>query len=1124
MPTIAEGWAGTGGGLLLGDERRKLQEAVQLLHNAYMEGPFVLPPEQLLSQLKEQGPDLLYDLVQQLQWETLGAAGYAQDLTAERTRAIDESRRLWKYSPIAQWLIWLMTNYGFGENVVIVPEDEDAIETWDEFWTADRNQPVLAADQIAELSNWTLVDGDRFLVYYADAMDGETTVRTINTKEIVEIVTDPDDSSVSLYYKRQWTNAQHRQQTWYYPDYRAFFDGTLSKAKLPTGAIQAEKVKIGTVVVMQHIAFNGKDPDSLYGWPFLGTGAPWIRAHKRHLENRLAVSASKAMYVRKATVKGGSRAVDSVIANLRSALSSTQAVETNPPAVAGSTLVENQAVTTTDFPMTTGASDAKVDELMFLRQAALSGGVYPHYMGAGDAYRLATACYSSDTQVLTDSGWKHWFDWRAGEKIAAYDHDTQTIRYVVPTKLHVYDYKGEMIHIKARSIDALVTPNHRMLAINENWRTYQNEELRRSTFEVIQAKDLPSDFSLPTKATVEDRPDIKRFLLPGHTATPGTTGISYPDRFIDMDAWLRFIGWYVSDGSISIGSGGCSTRISQKKEAGICKIDAMLAELPLKFTRSIGKRGMVCWASHDRALYRWLKENCGKGATNKHLPNFAIQLNKRQARILLEAIWAGDGTMYDPSVQTHAIGALYSISEEVMNQCQILLLHIGGWSSLRREKKLRKKRANRSCWLNWSDYDKKLLFRYRNVSQVNYEGIVWCFEAPPYGMFITRRNGCLLIAGNTAMEAPVQRQFSRYQVFWSAQFRKMVRIVLQMDEKYNGASFETYKAEVSTDKLVEVDLDGMSRALGRVFQTIINPQAKLGAMPAEVLKGMLQASLRTILQALGVDAETVIGDDVWPEAEEVEPREPEREEEEPELEESIALALQNYRSGLVDADDLVAFLVPSRLEEAEGPGKGWWGPPKGTHGTGRQVQVGITSARPGKTTEQIEKEMDEFRTLMEETPVKNLSIQLGTGGWEGGSEPTWVTQYDGDGEAMKVLAQSGKKWDQDAVLVMQHVTEGGQPQTRLAFAEEIDMPEMREIEKVLVSEGIGGWTWAEGKDGPVLIATSIPQWGGEKAAHLKASSTIWGILKEAGYSVGLKALYVDVTVMERDTYDDFISD
>jgi len=539
MPTLRERFTD----FLLGDERRKLQESAQILYNAYLEGPFQLPPDQLVAQLKEQDSGLLYDLVQSLYWEQLGTVGYAGDLTAERTRAIDESRRLWKYNPLAQWTINLWTNYGFGENIEIQPEDEAAAEVWKEFWTAERNQFVLAADKIADkFSNWLLVDGDRFLTFFASMVDGAATVRRINTKEIVEIVTDPDDDSKPLFYKRQWTTAQGQSRTWYYPDWEAFFEGSLERAKLPRGAVRADQQNQGTVVCILHMAFNGKDEDSLFGWPLLGAGSPWIRAQKRFMEDRLAVSAAKAMYVRKAKVSGGSRAVDNVIANLRSALSSTQRTETNPPAVAGSTLVENQAVDTTDLPMTTGAADAKTDSEMFAWMALLSGGVFPHYAGMGDAYRLATA---------------------------------------------------------------------------------------------------------------------------------------------------------------------------------------------------------------------------------------------------------------------------------------------------------------------------------------------------------------------TAMEAPIQRQFSRYQVFWSAQFRKMVRVVLQMKEQYGRAHFSTYEAEVSTDKLVEVDLDGMSQALGRVFETIINPMSEIGAIPGEVVKGILQAALRT------VDAEEVVGDEAWQE---------EPEEQEGELEEAVALALQNYRDGKVSADDLVAFLVPSRLE------------------------------------------------------------------------------------------------------------------------------------------------------------------------------------------------------------------
>jgi len=320
MPTLRE----RATNFLLGDERRKLQEMTQILYNAYLEGPYILPPEQLIAQLKEQGDSaLLTDLVHQLYWEQLGTPGYAGDVTAERNRAIDESRRLWKYNPLAQWTINLWTNYGFGENVEIQPEDEAAAEVWEEFWAADRNQSVLAADKIADkFSNWLLVDGDRVLAFFASTVDGEATVRRINTKEIVEVVTDPDDDSKPLFYKRQWTTPQGQSHTWYYPDWEAFFEGSLERAELPRGAVRADEQNRGTAVCILHMVFNGKDEDSLFGWPLLGAGSPWIRAQKRFMEDRLAVSAAKAMYVRKAKVSGGSRAVDNVIANLRNALSS----------------------------------------------------------------------------------------------------------------------------------------------------------------------------------------------------------------------------------------------------------------------------------------------------------------------------------------------------------------------------------------------------------------------------------------------------------------------------------------------------------------------------------------------------------------------------------------------------------------------------------------------------------------------------------------------------------------------------------------------------------------------------------------------------------------------------------
>jgi len=395
--------------LVSGTEILRIQETMRALSEAYYEGPFQLPPEQLLNTLREYDSAVLGDLVNQLYWEQLGG-GYSMDMARARKRATDESRRQWIYSVLYQWAVWLWTNYGFGENIIVTakdakPEGEIAeAETlkygedyFREFWGASRNQPVLAADKLHTLSNRVLVDGNQFLSYSASTLDGQATVRKIKPSEIAEIVTDPQDASVPWFYKRQWS-VKDASRTWYYPSWEAFFSDDLEKKAevLPKGAVRADTMRVneerlGTAVCIQHIAHNCKEEDSLWGWPLSVAGAPWLREHKKFRENRSAVAASRAMYTWKTKVQGGSRGVGSIQSQLASAFATGGTRETNPPPVAGSTWVENPAAVLEALSQNTGAGDAKEDGNALAWMGLLGLGVYPHYGGIGDVLRWATA-------------------------------------------------------------------------------------------------------------------------------------------------------------------------------------------------------------------------------------------------------------------------------------------------------------------------------------------------------------------------------------------------------------------------------------------------------------------------------------------------------------------------------------------------------------------------------------------------------------------------------------------------------------------------------------------------------------------------------------------------------------
>lgn len=420
MPTLIES-LGTRiarsrlGNVLLAEERRSVAQIFDTMRNAYQAGPWVLPPNQLIAQLQEQDPWMVYQLLDQTAWEVIG--GYAADSSAERERAVNESKRLYKYNPLGQWSIWLWTAWGLGDTVQVgVPDNEEANEDVREFFTAERNEPVLGEDNIKENSRWLLVKGNRFYVFFTSTVDGETTVRTVDQDEIT-LLHNPHDSKEVWFYKRTWTPKGGTSMTMYYPDWKVYFgdeiDGrwaTLEELSLvPKMGVKKSwgdgDVELGsndnprTDAYIMFVAHNVKDEDELWGWPLLTNPRAWMQAHQHLMESRLTLAEAASMFVRRKTVTGGSRAVKSVVNTIASNLSQSQWLDTNPPAVAGSVEVDNVPVETEDLPLITGARDTAVDNQTFSWMALLGAGLFPTSAGL-DTARWATALEMDKAQSM----------------------------------------------------------------------------------------------------------------------------------------------------------------------------------------------------------------------------------------------------------------------------------------------------------------------------------------------------------------------------------------------------------------------------------------------------------------------------------------------------------------------------------------------------------------------------------------------------------------------------------------------------------------------------------------------------------------------------------------------------
>ncbi len=384
MPTFRQRIAN----FLLRDERAKLEEAQKVWFDAYLRGPGLLPPDELVRQLAEQDSYYLDYLLDLRAWERLSGGGWALDLSEQdRLRAVEEARYMTHYDTQSQLAVNAWTNFGFGRSVEVVPQDEAAVPVWDEFWTARRNAPLLEQRKIHELSDQIVKDGEIFFLFWISELNagngGNVTLRKLDTEQINEVISVEGDEDIPLYYVQNITDATTNYSQVYYPDWQAT-QAELAKVEIPHGAVLATELRPYTGVLILHAGINeigGR------GWPQFHQAYEWFRVYKDFLGDRAAVARKAAMYTEKLTIKGGSRAVDAIERRLRSNYQTGGTYETNPAPVAASDWLQNEAINREWMSRDTGAAGAQTDGMTLVGQGSAGTGVPMGWMGRSDAWQ-----------------------------------------------------------------------------------------------------------------------------------------------------------------------------------------------------------------------------------------------------------------------------------------------------------------------------------------------------------------------------------------------------------------------------------------------------------------------------------------------------------------------------------------------------------------------------------------------------------------------------------------------------------------------------------------------------------------------------------------------------------------
>lgn len=140
-------------------------------------------------------------------------------------------------------------------------------------------------------------------------------------------------------------------------------------------------------------------------------------------------------------------------------------------------------------------------------------------------------CFSEDTDLLTETGWKNIKDVTLDDKIATINPETNVFEYLTPVALHKIPYVGYMYTINTPQVNTCVTPYHNNFVQTRN----------SDHFELIKAENCFNRRISFKKDGIWNGKAVDTFTFPG---LPNVKGFEDP-LTIDMDSYLVLLGAYL---------------------------------------------------------------------------------------------------------------------------------------------------------------------------------------------------------------------------------------------------------------------------------------------------------------------------------------------------------------------------------------------------------------------------------------------------------------------------------------------------------------------------------------------------------------------------------------------------
>jgi hypothetical protein len=388
-------------------------------------------------------------------------------------------------------------------------------------------------------------------------------------------------------------------------------------------------------------------------------------------------------------------------------------------------------------------------------------------------------CYDDQTEILTETrGFQLFRNLLHGERVATRNTLTKEFEWERPSAIHHYDRDGEMIHFTARSMDIMVTPEHRMLVEAPTGRL----ETSRRYEKIMTAAELQKGNNpvrkIPVTSVWSGGVEIGMVDFP--KTKPKERSLS-----ISGDDFCALIGAYLAEGNLR-SAGGIEINQDAKSPA-FPVFSALLKRINLTGKDGYNGHAFICsYAQVGRYFAAFGK------AADKYVPLAVKGATARQLRIFWEFYMAGDGGLEKRPSKSgrgkHPRSAwrATTVSHKLESDLVEIAQKLGFSASTRRRPPCETvfpnggKPYTSACRESFVVSERHSTAMSVTAKTVHYAGTIHCVTVPN-GIVYVRRNGKPSWCGNSPVQScldyavmAVNRMVSQTEYFTSGNTPEMI--------------------------------------------------------------------------------------------------------------------------------------------------------------------------------------------------------------------------------------------------------------------------------------------------------------------------------------------------------------